>query len=166
MKTTRVNFLKIIVCTILIANCTNNNTLEAESLFAEMYKSCEMNKLLAISFVGKLYTEDRNVNFSVVPTSNISVIFPSDFNIKILSFDIEQGKWLEIKNNVQYFPEDAKYIIGKNDPIKEDDYSLINVIPILDKKADLRMVMYGHVYENGIETDICTGAYMDFEFMP
>jgi hypothetical protein len=131
-----------------------------------MYKNCEMNTLLKMSFVGKLYDGDRNVHFSVEPTSNISVMFPVDNNVKLLWFDIEQGKWVEVKNNVQYFPIDGQYIVGKNDPSKEYEYSLINIIPNLGKKAKLRIVIHGHTYENEIETDKCVGAFVDFEFTP
>lgn len=157
--------IKIILCAIFITNCTNN-TANKENLFVEMYKNCEMNTLLKMSFSGKLYEGDRNVNFSLEPTSNISVIFPSGYNIKLLLFDVEQGEWAEIKDNVQYFPVDGKYIVGKNDPAKEFEYKLIGVIPALGRKADLRIVLHGNVYESGVEIDKCAGAYVDFEFIP
>ncbi len=114
MRITPINIIKIIFCAIVITNCTNNSV-NKESLFAELYKNCEMNTLLKMSFVGKLYEGDRNVHFSLEPTSNISVIFPAGYNIQLLSFDIEQVNWIEVKNNVQHFPVDGKYIIGRND---------------------------------------------------
>ncbi|MCL4274431.1 MAG: hypothetical protein QY328_13710 [Anaerolineales bacterium] len=166
MKITQINVLKIVLCVILITGCATNTAVEAESLFTQMYKNCEMNTLLTMSFVGKLYEGDRNVNFSVEPTSNISVMFPVDNNVKLLWFDIEQSKWVEVINNVQYFPIDGKYIVGKNDPAKEYEYDLIGVIPVLGRKAELRIVIHGHTYENEIETDKCVGAYVDFEFTP
>lgn len=165
MKITRINIMKIILCAIIITNCTKNSV-NKESLFAELYKNCEMNTLLKMSYVGKLYEGDRNVHFSLEPTSNISVIFPAGYNIQLLSFDIEQGGWIEVKNNVQYFPLDGKYISGKNDPIKEYEYNLIGIVPSLGKKADIRIVVHGHIYENGVKTDQCAGAYLDFEFIP
>ena len=166
MKTRQNFFAKIILCAIVITNCVNNTAPKAENLFADMYKHCEMNTLLKMSFVGKLYEGDEDVNFWLEPTSNISIIFPSGFNIKLLSFDAEEGKWIEIKNNVQYFPVDTKYIVGKNDPIKEHDHDLVGVIPRLGKKAEIRIVLHGNIYENGIETDRCAGAFLDFEFSP
>jgi hypothetical protein len=165
MKTTRINVVKIIFCAIVMISCTNN-TANKENLFAEMYANCEMNTLRRMSYVGKLYEGDRGVNFSLEPTSNISVIFPSGSNIRLLLFDVVQGEWMEIKDNVEYFPVDGKHIVGKNDPTKEYDYDLIGVIPSFGKKAALRIVLHGNVYENGIETDKCTGAYIDFEFIP
>jgi hypothetical protein len=56
-----------------------------------MYESCEMGTLLRMNFVGKLYEGDGDVNFSLEPASNISVIFPAGYNIKLLYFDIIQG---------------------------------------------------------------------------
>lgn len=165
MKNAQINIIRIIFCAIFITNCTNNSA-NKEKLFTELYEYCEMNTLLKMSFVGKLYEGDRGVNFSLEPTSNISVIFPSGFNIKLLLFDVEEGEWVEIKNNDQYFPVDAKYIVGRNDPTKEYDYSLITVSPGFGKKSSIRIVLYGHTYENGIETDRCAGAYLDFEFTP
>jgi hypothetical protein len=166
MKNTQINVLKIVLCAILITGCATNTAVEAESLFTEMYKNCEMNTLLTMSFVGKLSEEDRSVNFSLEPTSNISVIFPAGYNIKLLLFDIEQSKWVEVKNNVEYFPIDAKYIIGKNDPVDEFERKLIGVFPVLGRKEDLRIVIHGHKYENEVETDKCVGAFVDFEFTP
>lgn len=165
MKNAQINIIRIIFCAIFITNCTNNSA-NKEKLFAELYEYCEMNTLLKMSFVGKLYEGDRDVNFSLEPTSNISVIFPSGYNIKLLSFDVEAGEWVEIKNNVQYFPADAKYIVGKNDPAKEYEYKLIGIIPAFGKQVNLRIVLHGHAYENGIETERCAGAYLDFEFTP
>jgi hypothetical protein len=92
MKNTQINVLKIVLCAILITGCATNTAVEAESLFTEMYKNCEMNTLLKMSFVGKLYEGDRNVNFSVEPTSNISVIFPVADNVRLLQFDAEQSR--------------------------------------------------------------------------
>jgi len=134
MKIKIIIIIKVIFCVVVITNCTNSTALEAEVLFSEMYKNCEMNTLLRMNFVGKLYEGDRNVNFSLEPTSNISVMFPVGHNVKLLLFDTEQGKWIEIKNNVQYFPVDGKYVVGKNDRTKEYEYLLINVIPVLEKK--------------------------------
>jgi hypothetical protein len=166
MKMIRIVIIKILLFAIFITGCAKNSTLEAEKQFAEMYENCEMNTLLKMSYVGKLYEGDRSINYSIEPTSNISVVFPVGDNVKLLSFDIEQDKWVEIKNNVQYFPVGGKYIVGKNDRDKEYEYKLNDVIPMLGKKTEVRIVIHGHTYENEVETDKCVGAFLDFELSP
>lgn len=160
-------FLKIILCSLVVLSCSNGgNDLEAERAFSEMYKSCEMNEKLRLSYVGGLFDGDNSINLRLEPSTNISVTFPAGANLRLLSFDKVENKWVEVNNGVSYFPNDGKYILGKNDPVKEFSQKLIGVIPVLSKKEILRAVVYGNVYENGVETDQCTGAFIDFEYTP
>lgn len=166
MRTIQIRIIAIIFCAILIASCTSNQDSQAERLFIDMYRDCEMNTLLRLSYIGGLYEGDDRVNFWLVPLSDTSVIFPAGYNIGLFSFDEEQGQWVEIKNKFQYFPADAKYIVGKNDPDKEYAQDLIGVKPISGKKADIRIIVHGHTYEGGAETDRCVGAFLDFPYTP
>lgn len=156
-----------LLVTLVLAGCSNQvSSQEAEILFGELYENCSMNDHLLLRFVGPLYEGDRYTHVSLESVSGKSVIFPSGYNLQLLSFDGNQNKWIEVKNSVLYLPFDVNYIVGKNDPENEREVSLIPIKPNMGREIVIRAVVYGHIYENGIETDGCTGAFVDFEFSP
>ncbi len=166
MKRLKVVYI-FFVCTLLLISCARSSLSQnAENIFKEMYKECPMNEALRLSKMEPMYIGDEDLNFSLELTSDTSVIFPSGFNIHLFWFDTDQNKWVEEKNSVQYYPVDAKYILGKNDPQKEHDILMFGIIPMIGAKRDVRVVVYGHIYKNGVETEECTGAFADFEFTP
>ena len=155
------------VCTLFLVSCAQSQTSQnAENLFKEMHKECPMNETLRLSKMEPMYIGDEDLNFLIELTSDTSVVFPSGFNIHLYWFDTEQNKWVEEKNGVQYYPLDAKYYLGKNDPEKEYEDMIIVVDPMIGTKRLVRIVVYGNVYKNEIETEECTGAFVDFEFFP
>ena len=167
MKTNLNILLKIILCMAFMTSCSDTQfSFQAEEMFTQQYGACTMNKLIKLTYIGKLFEGEKETNFNLEPTTDKSIMFPTGFNLKLLSYDTENTEWVEIKNNVQYFPEDAKYILGINDPVKERNLIFFGIIPNLGKKETLRAVVYGNVYQNGVETDQCTGAFIDFEFTP
>ena len=138
----------IIFVFIFLTGCnTGNANQEAERIFTEMYPDCEMNTVLRLTYAGKLFKEDRNTNFELEPTSNVSVIFPAGYNLRLLSFNFKENAWIEVKNDVTYLPVDSKYILGTNDPVKEFSYKLIGVIPSLGEKETLRVVVIPQLVE-------------------
>jgi hypothetical protein len=139
----------------------------AEELFREMYKDCSMNEALHLDFLMEsMYAGGKEINFFLESIPDVSVIFPAGFNLKLLSFDEDQNKWVEIRNNIQYLPADAKYIVGKNNPSVEIDHILVGIAPALGTKRTLRVVVHGHIYKDGVETSDCVGAFADFTFVP
>jgi len=138
----------------------------AEELFREMYKDCSMNEALHLGLVESMYVDNKDINIYFESIPDVSVIFPAGFNLKLLSFDEDQNKWVEIKNNIQYLPADAKYIVGKNNPSVEIDQILVGIAPALGTKRTLRVVVHGHIYKDGVETSDCVGAFADFTFVP
>ena len=157
----------IVISALALAGCANSSpSQESEKLFSEMNSDCSMNEILRFSLMEPMYDGDKDINLLLESVSDTSVIFPSGYNLKLLSFDNDQKKWIEEKNNIQYLPLDAKYIVGKNDPEVEFDHILIEVIPSVGTNKILRVVVLGHIYENGIETEKCMGAFADIMFTP
>jgi hypothetical protein len=160
-------FNTFFIYTLFLISCTQSPPSQnAENLFKEMYKECSMNEVLRISEMEPIYIGYEDIDFLLELMSDTSVIFPSGFNIHLFWFDTDQNKWVEEKNNIQYYPLDAKYILGKNDPQKEHQDLIFGVNPRIGTKRLVRIVVYGNVYENGIETEECAGAFADFEFSP
>ncbi len=160
-------FYIFFIYTLFLVSCTQSAPSQnAENIFNEMYKECPMNEALRLSKMEPMYVGDEHLNILLELTSDASVIFPSGFNIHLFWFDVDQNKWVEEKNNVQYYPVDAKYIMGKNDPQKEFESQMIGIAPMIGINRDVRVVVYGHIYKNGVETEECTGAFTDFEFTP
>lgn len=136
----------------------------AESQFADMYKDCIMNVDLRLSVNKTSYKSDGGVDLFLESLTDSSVVFPSGFNIQIFKF--ENNEWHVEENEGQYLPLDAKYIIGKNDPVFEFDRKVIPIDPVVSTKTPLRVALYGHVYENQVETQKCSGAFVDIVVAP
>ena len=168
MKNTYRSFIYIICISVLIlTGCMNSEpSSNAEQLFAEMYKDCSMNKDLRLSpeKSGGIGSEDMSVLLESI--SDSSVIFPAGFNIHILQFDNGENNWVEKENHIQYLPLDGKYIFGKNNPKTEYSYNFISIRPIFTAKTSLRVVLYGHIYKDGVETEECSGAFTDIIVSP
>jgi hypothetical protein len=161
-----------IICMILMSalalvSCASSSPSQvSEKLFSEMYSDCSMNEALRLSLAEPLYSGDKDLNLQLEVVSDASIIFPADYNLLVLSFDSSQNKWIKRENNIQYLPLDAKYIFGKNNPEVEYDYDLIPIAPSITAKTSLRVVVHGNTYENGIETEKCTGAFVDITATP
>ncbi len=157
----------IFISTCILANCTNSvSSRDAETLFTEMYKDCSMNEYLLLTATEASYRSGEDMVLFLESTSDSSVIFPADQNIQILSFNNDINKWMEEQNNADYLPVDAKYIVGKNDPKLEYDSMIVPINPRVDAKTSLRVVLYGHIYENELETKKCSGAFTDIVVIP
>lgn len=157
----------IVMSALALAGCANSSpSQESEKLFSEMYKDCPMNEILHLSLMEPMYDGDKDINLLLESASDTSVIFPSGYNLKLLSFDNDQKKWIEEKNNIQYLPLDAKYIVGKNDPKLEYVDQIVGIAPNVGTKKALRIIVHGKIYENGVETEECTGAFADIVFTP
>ncbi len=157
----------LILFSIIMFGCTNAQISdEAEKAFTDVINNCEMNEKLRFSYVGKLFDGDRNINLRLEPSSNVSVIFPAGYNLQLLTFDSTENEWAEVSDGVTYMQVGEKFILGNNDPSKEFTQKLIGIIPLTSTKSMLRAVVHGNVYQNKVETDQCTGAFIDFEFVP
>jgi hypothetical protein len=131
-------------------------------LFSEIYKDCSMNEVMHLSLSGPMYYGDYGPNLLLESNSDAYVIVPQDYNLQLLSFDNNQNKWTKEKNNTQYFPLRSKFIFGKNNV----DHVHIKITPVIETKKNLRVVVHGHIYENGVETQKCAGAFADIAVTP
>lgn len=157
----------IFIGILALSSCANPTpSYDTEKLFSEMYKDCSMNEALRLSLMEPMYNGDEDLNLLLESITNASVTFPAGYNLRLLSFDNNQNKWVEENNNIQYLPLDAKYTVGKNDPKVEFDHIIILIVPSREIKKALRIVVHGHIYENGVETEKCTGAFSDIVVTP
>jgi len=157
----------IFISALTLTSCMNSEpSHNAEQLFAEMYKDCSMNKDLRLSPEKSGDNNSKDMQVLLESISDSSVIFPAGFNIHILQFDSDENNWIEKGNRIQYLPLDAKYIIGKSNPKTEYSYKFFSIRPMVAAKTPLRIVLYGHIYKNGVETEECSGAFTDIVVVP
>ncbi len=167
MKAVQVICAIFIVVAWALTGCANPvPSQDANKTFDEMYTDCSMNEILRLSLMPPSYSGDEDWDLLLENISDTSVRFPAGFNLKLMSFDNEQNRWVETGNNFQYLPLDAKYIVGKNDPKAEYPYMLIRIEPSIGKEINLRVVVRGQAYKKGVETEECIGAFVDIEYIP
>lgn len=168
MKKGHVVFV-IIASVFVLTGCSRTGMIfsqDADALFMEIYENCSMNEALHLSVMEPIPGSENRLVVLLESVSDKSVMLPPGFNLQLFSFNKDDGKWIQENNYTQYFPADGYYMIGRNDPETELANLFIPIKPSVKNKMKLRAVVYGHIYENGIETDECTGAFVDFEFTP
>jgi hypothetical protein len=143
-----------------------------EKSFRELYPTCEMN--LAVQFIPLRPEEVAEaksgavIGFSIHNTSSQSVIFPDNFNVKILRFDSERGNWIEIKNDANYVASTDPYSILEPANSGLGSYSVVLSIPKLsdDVVTAVRVIITGSFSEGNEKAGECVGAFIDTEISP
>ena len=172
MKT--INRLLVLVCILLnLCSCTSSNLSEKDKSFSE-YISVpldEMNKKIRF-FIIKDDGQDKfrigdSANLGLENKSRDRVVFPSDYGIRIYTYDQNYAKWTEVKNKAIYTPPGNTQISPKG----TDTPGIIVVtffpdIPMTWEAVKLRIVIIGTVYEDNLPTDEEAGAYIDITLQP
>lgn len=106
--------------------------------------------------------EDVGINVDIVTADQIA--FGYDYGARI--FKLEDQKWIEIPNLMEY-PTGYEIIEqSKGDPFKQG--SVVVFPDLSDIKADvtLRIILIGNIYRDGQITDEQTAGYIDVRLIP
>jgi hypothetical protein len=140
-----------------------------EASFFKLMPLSEMNTV--IRFWRPRPSEVFNVGDSVDLTlenfSKDKIKFPTDYGVRIFSFNRSDGQWSEIVNGMKYFPPGNPQISPKG----PDSPGVIGIglWPLLENKGasiDLRVVVVGNVEKDGVLTEEQVGAYIDLTLQP
>jgi hypothetical protein len=97
------------------------------------------------------------------------IVIPKESQFTILFYNEDDKQWIEINdilNNTQSDKDLELLPEGSDDPI---DFKVIGVQPALlgiTKPMEIRILVIGEVYENGISTKKQVGAYLDLTLHP
>lgn len=99
--------------------------------------------------------------------SNKIIVFPADYGLNMYLYNNEDQTWIQVKNLEKYSQEENKQV----SPIGESSLNqiLVSALPGLDTTSapiDLRVVVIGTIYKDGIPTDKQVGAYTDITLQP
>ena len=168
MSTTRL-FL-VFLMTALIAGCGSRTSIDStgDNAFKNLYPNCEMNSTIQFLPIEGDHRSGALINLNIRNTSKDSVIFPDDFNVKILYFDSNDQDWVEIKNNLHSVPSSDPYSILEPANSGLKSYSVVLIIPSLSGNViiDARVVIIGNVYRENAKANECVGAFIDIQILP
>lgn len=140
---------------ICLSGCTPQTSIK-EKQFGEIYKNCEMNTLIKISFQKRQGDQSR-FDFSVENLSAQEFVFSYKANLAILSFDNDE--WAGVSNNVNNFGADELYVGG-------NDYRIFAINPTASTTDKIRIVVTGKFPNYGNQSDECFGGYEDYTITP
>lgn len=158
------------ILNMLVSSCAGRSRSNSVSnhKFDELYSGCDMNS--AVQFIpakGKFKSGDL-VNLSLRNTSMYPVIFPDDRNVKILRFKLNEQRWVEVMNEVNYVP--SADLTALLEPANSGlrGYLAVVVIPKFTSATDIevRIVVNGNLYKSEEKTNECVGAYIDIMISP
>lgn len=141
-------------------------TASAEEAFVELYTTCSMNEDILFVSTNDQYKNGTLINLDIKNIAQKQIIFPVDFNVKLLMFDAEKDKWYEQLNDLQYLPAATSIVMDVTSEFSP--HEVVTVFPIIssNKPVETRVVVTGFVYENNIQLDECVGAFIDIDIVP
>lgn len=164
-----INRFVVLACIMLyLCSCTSSNLSEKDKSFSEFNSVPldEMNQKIRF-FIIKDDGQDKfrigdSATLGLENKSRDRVVFPSDYGIRIYTYEQNIAKWTEVRNKDNYFPPGNTQISPKG----TDTPGIIVVtffpdIPMTWEAVELRVVIIGTVYEDNIPTDEEVGAYID-----
>ena len=162
----RILFLLLVLAN--ITSCSPKALQSKEAAFSRIVPLSEMNtrlKFMALDSSEKPYKIGSSIELALENTSSNRVIFPSDYGIKIFTY--QNGKWISINNLTKYIPEGNTQVSPKG----PDNPGIIGVgfFPDLSndgRPIELRVVVIGDVYEGENPTGEKASAYIDITLQP
>jgi hypothetical protein len=98
---------------------------------------------------------------------NEVVVFPSDYGVGMYLYNSEDEQWAKIKNLANYYPTGNRQVSPKGDnTLGQILISAIPDLPITSNPVELRVVVIGTVYHDGVRTNKQVGAYIDITLQP
>lgn len=166
MMVQRINILVILIFSILVNNCGFAATINSlkETSFESLYSDCSMNSTIVFLPLQPNYKFKNNIILSYKNTSQNQIAFPPGSGVKIFIYEHGNSKWLEVNNNMQYSSSPKPYVIVDSGDGLSSYGSLVIQPDIPDNQsAAIRVAIKGHIYQEGILTDECVGAFMDIK---
>lgn len=149
----------------IIFACNGNPLSGREDLFLQQMPGVEFNTRIKFwsPKPSEVFIRGEHIFLTLENLSKEKIIFPGDYGIRILSFDEDSNKWIEIRNTMVYLPPGNAQISPKG----PDEPSVIGVglSPDLTKDGpptEVRIVVIG-VEENSSDR---IGAYIDVTLQP
>jgi hypothetical protein len=166
----------IIVLSLLIslAACSNKESKQKEDSFTKLLPipMGDMNDEIKLSLPGleRGFYKPKIGEFITLVLNNQSnkiIVFPPDYGLKMYLYNNEEQTWIEVKNLEKYSTEENKQV----SPIDEGSLSqiLVSALPSLDTTSDpidMRVMVIGTIFKDGISTDKQVGAYTDITLQP
>ena len=154
--------------------CLGKNHQTKEDAFAKMMliPIKDMNKEITLSlpvmekgiYVPKL---GDIIDLTLVNHSKELIVFPSDYGVRMYTYNDKDEIWIEINNLANYVPPGNRQVSPKGDGIPgQIIISAIPDLPISSYPVDLRVVVIGIIYQHGIATENQVGAYTDITLQP
>ncbi len=166
-----VQWFLVLLLIMMLYGCGNGETKTSirEDSFENTYSDCEMNS--TIQFLPPQQDEFRLgslISLSITNTSKDAVIFPIDFNVKILYFDSRGQQWLEIKDILQHIPYTDPFRILKPAGSGLESYSVVTIKSGLLNAVitEARVVITGNFFIDNEKMNECVGAFVDIKISP
>lgn len=175
MKNNKIIRLFILLSLLIsMVACSNKANRQKEDSFSKLLpiSMSDMNDDIKLSLPGlgggiDRLNIDEFITLELNNQTNEVVVFPADYGLKMYLYNYEDEKWIKVKNLAEYNPEGNPQVF----PIGDSNLSkiLISALPGLDTISDpidLRVVVIGTIYHEGIPTDKQVGAYIDITLQP
>ncbi len=150
----------IIVLAILLFvsfGCSNKKNDNKETAFNETYKTCEMNT--ALNLLAKNVRFGNEINIEIIIENNSPKEFRFSHTSGLKLWTYKDSNWSEITNDVEYAGSD--YI-----NIDANSFTVTTISPLITEKNIVRVVVTGNFFENGMQSNKCFGAFVDFDYPP
>ena len=162
----RNNILIILIFSMLVSNCGFATTADSskETSFELLYPDCSMNSTIVFLPLQPNYKFENFITLSYKNTSQNQIALPPDSGVKILIYEQENSKWVEVNNNMQYSSSPKPYIVVDSGDGMSSYRGVVISPDISDNPtASLRVAIMGHIYLDGILTPECVGAFIDIQ---
>lgn len=187
MSTIRQSFFSLIVLCIALtvsSGCGNKSSTpisvvtstDREIAFATVVPINDMNTSMTMEYSSDYTTNglkiDSMIVLSVENQSQEAIILPHDNGTRLFVYSEEKANWAEVQNRVTYATSVETLLAphGIFDPATNAIWTnivyIIPDVPNEGKPVFVRVVVVGHIYQNGSATDKQVGAYTDIELQP
>jgi hypothetical protein len=102
------------------------------------------------------------IGLTVSVISDDQIAYKEDEIIILL---LKEGEWVEIPNQMKY-PPGINILSQTNNPFEIGATGVAPILPVVDEKFTLRIVLIGYIYRGGQLTNDRTAAYIDVELSP
>lgn len=129
-----------------------------------LYPECSMNSTIQFLPLQPNYKSENLITISFQNISKNQIAYFPSTGVKIFVYDDKNSKWLEVINNMQYSTSPDPYVVvGPSSDISS--YRGVILSPDTADKSiiEIRAAITGYIYEDGVVTDKCVGAYIDFK---
>jgi hypothetical protein len=130
--------------------------------FELLYPNCMMNSVIRFLPLQENHKFGNNIILNYKNYSQNQIAFPFSVGVKIFTYNQNDLKWVEVKNNMQYSVSPGPYhFVGPTNEESSYDGIVISSDTSDDQTLEMRVTITGYVYRDSIVTDECVGAFMD-----